>query len=112
VLCPDEQGLPPSPFGHPRARLLSLWNRLSAESGVEFDLCYSPRAFEVLLSALEQAKGAERAKSGADCGPGSASGSSTGELAGMKLVYLHCGGTGAGVQSQLARYRRAGLFSE
>jgi len=82
VLSPKEK----RPFAKERAELLQLWQEMR-RSGLELDLIYGARAWEILLDDTSN-----WTSSGTNC------------------MYYHCGGT-EGNESQLSRYRRAGLLS-
>ena len=75
-------------FGEPSSEHYSIWLRLQEEIGVEFDLIYSPRAFELLLDSFEN-----NARLWENC----------------NILYYHCGGV-EGNKSQLGRYRYKGLL--
>ena len=63
-----------------------MWKEL-AVAGLHVDLVYAPAAWDALLRDLER---------GGDARP---------------TCYVHCGGI-AGVATQLARYRHAGLVGD
>jgi 1-aminocyclopropane-1-carboxylate deaminase len=68
-------------FGYPRKELLDIWNEIRETStGLEFDLIYAPRAFEILFENLD-------------------------DLNESNLIYYHCGGV-EGNESQIKRYGR------
>ena len=75
-------------FAEPTAAHLQIWQELCKVFDLTFDLVYSPKAWEqILLSWKEQP-----------------------ELwSDSNIMYVHCGGV-EGNESQLARYRRKGLF--
>lgn len=67
------------PFGRPDRRLLTIWQDLLKETGVEFDLLYDPIGW-LTLSRLDYQG---------------------------DIIYLHCGGI-EGNSAMLARYHRLG----
>ena len=75
-------------FGEPYTEHYNIWLRLKKEIDVEFDLIYSPRAFELLLDSFEN-----NARLWENC----------------NILYYHCGGV-EGNDSQLGRYRYKGLL--
>ena len=75
-------------FGEPSSEHYRIWLRLQEEIGVEFDLIYSPRAFELLLDSFDN-----NARLWENC----------------NILYYHCGGV-EGNKSQLGRYRYKGLL--
>ena len=75
-------------FGEPYTEHYDIWLRLKKEIDVEFDLIYTPRAFELLLDSFEN-----NAKLWESC----------------NILYYHCGGV-EGNDSQLGRYRYKGLL--
>lgn len=86
---------PRRPFAKPNTEHFRIWKELQSQAGVDFDLIYAPRTFEVLTSQ------------------GSSAGKSASSLqyfmSEANLIYYHCGGT-EGNDSQLDRYLAAGLF--
>jgi len=81
--------MPPTrPFGVPDPALLEVWETVRA-AGLEVDLLYAPRAWEVLLQACDAQHRLVRGK---------------------KILYVHSGGL-EGVGTMLARYRRQGYCS-
>ena len=82
---------PSRPFGEPRRELLAAWRELaeagSGGGGLDVDLLYGARAWEVLLSWWDGLPPRDSAQ----------------------IMYLHCGGL-EGVATQLRRYERAGLL--
>lgn len=70
-------------FANPYAEHLGLWKSLRAESGIDFDLVYAPRAWEILLASQVWKDDSAR------------------------IIYYCCGGA-EGTESQLGRYRHAG----
>jgi len=71
-------------FAKPYQEHIQLWNELRLELGVNFDLVYSPRAWEVLLS------------------------SDFWSSSNTEIIYYCCGGD-EGNDSQLARYKRLNI---
>lgn len=66
-------------FAKPNPALLTIWQQLMHETGIEFDLIYDPKAWLALLENYESIK--------------------------VDIIYLHCGGI-LGNRSQLKRYER------
>jgi len=69
-------------FAQPCSTHMNIWKLLCQQTGIEFDLIYAPRAFEVILSAA----------------------SFQNWFPECNIIYYHCGGT-EGNKSQLARYK-------
>jgi 1-aminocyclopropane-1-carboxylate deaminase/D-cysteine desulfhydrase-like pyridoxal-dependent ACC family enzyme len=83
-------------FAKPAPELLGIWQALRRQSGIDFDLIYAPRTFEILLSHC--------------CRPNPGGEYSLQDwLPGENVLYYHCGGT-EGNESQLQRYEKAGLL--
>lgn len=83
-------------FAKPAPELLGIWQVLRRQSGIDFDLIYAPRTFEILLSHCPR--------------PSPDGGCSLQDwLPGKNVLYYHCGGT-EGNESQLQRYEKAGLL--
>lgn len=72
-------------FAAPCAEHLGIWTRLRQESGIDFDLVYAPRAWEILLD------------------------SKLWKEENCNIIYYCCGGH-EGNESQLGRYRHSGLL--
>jgi len=72
-------------FAKPYKEHIQLWNELCMELGVNFDLVYSPRSWEVLLS------------------------SDFWSSSNTEIIYYCCGGD-EGNGSQLARYKRLNII--
>lgn len=70
-------------FGEPCAAHYHLWGDLKSAMGMDFDLIYAPRTFELLLDSFEHDGHIWK-----DC----------------NILYYHCGGI-EGNESQLGRYR-------
>lgn len=70
-------------FGEPCVEHYRIWSQLRSQMGVEFDLIYTPAAFELLLLSFELDQ---------DMWENS------------NILYYHCGGL-EGNESQLGRYR-------
>jgi 1-aminocyclopropane-1-carboxylate deaminase/D-cysteine desulfhydrase-like pyridoxal-dependent ACC family enzyme len=83
-------------FAKPARELLGIWQALQQQSGIDFDLIYAPRAFEILLSHCTTT-GVDGGCSLRDWLPGS------------NVLYYHCGGT-EGNESQLQRYEKVGFL--
>lgn len=81
------------------AEHLAIWKQLTASTGIEFDLIYAPRVFEVLLSLC------------APSVPAMHPDALQGLFPAHRLLYYHCGGIEAN-PSQLQRYHEAGLLSD
>jgi len=84
-------------FAEPNLLHLMIWKSLQETIGVEFDLIYTPRAFEILLSHVNPAKTQIEGMnwnqySLVDLYPGT------------NIMYYHCGGI-EGNLSQLGRYK-------
>ena len=79
-------------FGKPSKHLYSIWKQLVADSGVEFDLIYAPRAFDILQ---KNRYFDNEYNNNSEC----------------NLIYYHCGGL-EGNESQLQRYRDAKIIHE
>ena len=85
-------------FAEPNILHLTIWKSLQDAIGVEFDLIYAPRAFEILLSnttsITEQKLSLTNLNqySLVDLYPGA------------NIIYYHCGGM-EGNPSQLGRYK-------
>lgn len=77
-----------SRFGTPTARHWAIWKELQ-DAGLKFDLLYAPRAWDVLLHALEQPEPPPF-------------------LQGREILYVHTGGLES-VSSQRLRYEHAGF---
>lgn len=75
-------------FGEPCAEHYRIWCELKSEMGVDFDLIYTPRTFELLLMSFKLDK-----ELWEDC----------------NILYYHCGGI-EGNESQLGRYRFKGMI--
>jgi 1-aminocyclopropane-1-carboxylate deaminase/D-cysteine desulfhydrase-like pyridoxal-dependent ACC family enzyme len=75
-------------FGNPSKVHYDIWSDLITETGVTFDLIYTPIAMEILFESFEYDKNLWE-----DC----------------NLLYYHCGGL-EGNESQLGRYRYAKLI--
>lgn len=88
VLSTDQA--PSRVFAKPNKDHLRIWETLREQSGIEFDLIYAPRAFEVLLSQQ--------------------SGNLMDIYPTCNVIYYHCGGV-EGNESQLDRYRSMDLIS-
>jgi len=71
-------------FAKPSAEHLSLWREICSTLQVPFDLIYAPRLFEVLLESTLWKDPSQE-------------------------IILYCCGGSEGNESQMARYRRAGL---
>lgn len=71
-------------FAKPYQEHLDIWWTLSSETGIQFDLIYTPRAMEQVLYWINKVPTMWK---------------------NTELMYLHCGGT-AGVESQFRRYQR------
>jgi 1-aminocyclopropane-1-carboxylate deaminase/D-cysteine desulfhydrase-like pyridoxal-dependent ACC family enzyme len=84
-------------FAKPAQELLGIWQALQQQSGIDFDLIYAPRAFEIILSHCTSA-GVDGDYSLRDWLPGA------------NVLYYHCGGT-EGNESQLQRYERLGFLA-
>jgi 1-aminocyclopropane-1-carboxylate deaminase/D-cysteine desulfhydrase-like pyridoxal-dependent ACC family enzyme len=97
------QRAPRRMFAKPYAAHWQIWRALKAESGIEFDLIYAPRAFEVLLSQCDAFDTSTATDSG------SVTSNKTASLErwmeGCNIMYYHCGGV-EGNESQLQRYRK------
>lgn len=70
-------------FGEPCKAHYVIWEDLKSAMGMDFDLIYAPRAFELLLESFQHDVEMWR-----DC----------------NILYYHCGGM-EGNESQLGRYR-------
>ena len=76
-------------FGKPRKELLDIWAEIrDLQAGLDFDLVYAPRAFEIIMDNLNSHV-----------------------LEKSNLLYYHCGGL-EGNESQMRRYERSGLHAE
>jgi 1-aminocyclopropane-1-carboxylate deaminase/D-cysteine desulfhydrase-like pyridoxal-dependent ACC family enzyme len=75
-------------FGNPSKVHYEIWADLIKETGVTFDLIYTPMAMEILFESFEYDKSLWN-----DC----------------NLLYYHCGGV-EGNESQLGRYKYAKLI--
>jgi 1-aminocyclopropane-1-carboxylate deaminase/D-cysteine desulfhydrase-like pyridoxal-dependent ACC family enzyme len=75
-------------FGNPCKIHYDIWSDLITDTGVTFDLIYTPIAMEILFESFEYDKNLWK-----DC----------------NLLYYHCGGV-EGNESQLGRYRYAKLI--
>lgn len=82
VKC-ESEGSSERMFGDPCAAHYLLWRDLQGAMGMDFDLIYAPRAFELLLESFKY--DGEYWK---DC----------------NILYYHCGGM-EGNESQLGRYK-------
>ncbi len=83
--------IPKRVFAKPDAVHLRLWREIQEQSGINFDLIYAPRTFEILLSI---------------CGAADTTGknlSLVSLMSGSNIIYYHCGGV-EGNESQLSRY--------
>lgn len=69
-------------FAKPYLDHYNIWKTIQSDSGLDFDLIYAPRAFEVILKHMTNDGSYWRD---------------------YKLLYYHCGGT-EGNDSQLQRY--------
>jgi len=76
-------------FATPCDEHMSIWKELCGCTGVEFDLVYAPRAWEVLRDSWS---------------------SQSNLWVESSVIYVHCGGV-EGNKSQLGRYRHLGLLS-
>jgi 1-aminocyclopropane-1-carboxylate deaminase/D-cysteine desulfhydrase-like pyridoxal-dependent ACC family enzyme len=76
-------------FGKPIKDHYLIWSELLQYTGIKFDLIYAPRAFELLLEALNNDKGYWNND--------------------VQIVYYHCGGV-EGNETQLDRYRYSKLI--
>ena len=93
---------PPLSFAEPSVDHLRIWRALCAETGLDFDLVYTPRAFEILLRHVHggrQRDHFDQEKSGL-CHL----------FPDAKIIYYHCGGVEGNI-SQMARYKFKGLLS-
>jgi 1-aminocyclopropane-1-carboxylate deaminase/D-cysteine desulfhydrase-like pyridoxal-dependent ACC family enzyme len=70
-------------FGEPCAAHYLLWDALKSSMGMDFDLIYAPRTFELLLESFQHDVDLLK-----DC----------------NILYYHCGGM-EGNESQLGRYK-------
>lgn len=75
-------------FGNPCKEHYDIWSNLITETGVTFDLIYTPRAIEILFESFEYDKDLWKDSN---------------------LLYYHCGGL-EGNESQLGRYKYSGLI--
>lgn len=75
-------------FGNPSKIHYDIWSDLITETGVTFDLIYTPMAMEILFESFKYDKNVWK-----DC----------------NLLYYHCGGV-EGNESQLGRYKYAKLI--
>lgn len=79
-------------FAKPSKNHLEIWNRLQQESGIyTFDVIYTPRAMEILLSNSYKHPNDNRLLS-------------LFQDNNYNIIYYHCGGN-EGNQSQLERYK-------
>lgn len=85
---------PKRPFAKPNKVHLSIWEELRSQTGIEFDLIYAPRTFELLTHQ------------GGSVGKNAPSLEYF--LPEANLIYYHCGGV-EGNESQLSRYLTLGL---
>jgi hypothetical protein len=93
-------------FAEPCVEHLEIWRALQAQSGMDFDLIYAPRAFEQLLDYNDNIHSNSSATSADFYGE---------SLAGLwpdsNLIYYHCGGT-EGNPTQEARYRYKKILTD
>lgn len=80
-------------FAKPCAEHLAIWRALREETGIEFDLIYAPRTFEIMLSHCQDQGGSNAGEFG----------SLKDWMPGVNILYYHCGGV-EGNESQLLRY--------
>ena len=84
-------------FAKPYKEHFHIWKELHLQSGIEFDLIYAPRAFEIMLVHANPPAANNKQYS--------LEISLTKWVPGTNIVYYHCGGV-EGNESQLARYQR------
>jgi 1-aminocyclopropane-1-carboxylate deaminase len=82
-------------FAKPYKEHYHIWQRLTKQTGIAFDLIYAPRVFEILFTEADQRENSQ--KSLRDLYPG------------CNIIYYHCGGV-EGNDSQLERYRKKGII--
>eukprot|EP01038_Epipyxis_sp_PR26KG_P008515 gene8515-11511_t len=84
-------------FANPNSIHLSIWKKIQLETGIDFDLIYAPRAFEIILSHIKNV-GYTTSNSGV------IQDLSMKDWMNSNIIYYHCGGT-EGNPSQLMRYK-------
>lgn len=92
---------PKRTFAKPMQEHLQIWKSLQRQSGIEFDLVYAPRAFELLMCSAAANPFTVRAIQEDEPLLSSL-------FPGANIIYYHCGGE-EGNQSQLSRYEYMGL---
>ena len=94
--------VPKRPFAKPCIEHWSIWNALRMQTGIEFDLIYAPRVFEILAALTGNSLSVanwDKSLSLQSLYPEA------------NIIYYHCGGV-EGNESQLARYTRLGIGNE
>lgn len=88
------KNVPRRPFAKPNSEHMHIWKELQLQTGIEFDLIYAPRTFEILCHHVVSRN---------------TGGPSLHNFAPeANLIYYHCGGA-EGNESQTDRYKAAGL---
>jgi hypothetical protein len=93
----------PRMFARPSLSHAAIWATLQRQTCVNFDLIYTPRAFEILLDHCQLGIGwRQDGIEGIDeCGLRDL-------FSNANIIYYHCGGI-EGNESQLARYQRSSI---
>ena len=77
-------------FAKPYREHLDIWSDICSSSGIEFDLIYAPRAWELLKNSFKLEPDIWKD---------------------VNVLYYHCGGVSPGNVSQLARYKYKNIMS-